>query len=99
MWFLTGMVIVRDLMIRGGSGGAFAMGWNKGLELLNVTNCVVDSVAFLGKISGSGEPIYDSTIGVEYVGTASPHACAITITNCFIACAKTGVRATTSRAR
>jgi len=87
----TSRVIVRDIVCRGLTH-PFTDGWKVGVDLNNCSNSLVDCVTFWGRIASTGEPDYVSENAIAFNGAGTPHACAITITNCFLIYAKTAIR-------
>ena len=89
---ITPRVVVRDVTFRGLTNPSID-GWASAMHFINCSNVVVDSCAVFGKVSGSGEPDYDSLYCIIYDSSngATPHAVAIAITNNFFNYAKVGI--------
>lgn len=87
----TNRLVVRDVFITG-QADAFTDGFTNGILLTNITNVVLDAYSFRGKVSGAGEPNYDSVSAVSYNGAGiTPHHVALTVTNTFISYAQNAV--------
>lgn len=90
----TNRLTIRDVFVTG-KENAFQDGFDIGINLVNITNALVDGYSFRGKVSSGGEAAgYDSDYAISYDGNGeSPHQVGLTVSNCFIAYAKYGLRA------
>ncbi|SRR6266404_303315 len=89
---VTAKVVLRDIIIRGKTNPT-TDGWGTGINLINCSNTIVDSVGISGKVGGAGEPVYDTVYGILYnnSNSASPHPTGLSIINCFVFYAKNGI--------
>lgn len=91
---ISSRAMTRDVVVRGLSNPT-ENGWGYGVRHTNCSNSFVDSIIFWGKVGTGGEPNYTSEQAIVFdnANTATPHPAAFSVTNCFIAYAKTGVYA------
>lgn len=90
---VTQRAVIRDVIVRGDQNPTID-GFARGLLLRNLTNVLVDSFNFTGRVLNGAGASYGSLNAIAYLGEGQfPHHCALTVSNSYIAYAQTGIYA------